>query len=167
MNISPFYIASFPTCCPHLLSLFASCLFNSTPPSPNTHLSPFRTLIYPSSSALPLPSLCTVINFSPSVSLSIFALSYFLSPSLSPTCGFALHPSVLLPSLPPFSSYPSLTYGFPLWFFVCLVLPRVHWGSLHVCVCLRDRDRETQSMYVCRLMDLPAWPCFCKCVCER
>ncbi len=60
-------------------------------------------------------------------------LSHFLSDFL-PHMWFC-SPSLAAPSLPLLLfSHPSLTYGFSLWVCVCLVLPRVHWGSLPMCV---------------------------------
>lgn len=97
------------------------------------------------------PSLCWLPS-SPSLSLSVFALSF----PPPPTCGFALQPSVLFPSLSSSS-----------------VIPRSHMVSLSgsVCVwcypefsgapcsygCVFCRRRERDGVYVC--------VCVCRRVC--
>lgn len=148
-----------------------SCLPDGVPPSPSTRPSLSLSLIYPSSSALPLPlpsffslSLCTVIHFSPSVSLSIFTLSF------SPPHVVLL--SIPLYSLPPLPSPPLLSSLAHIWFLsLDLCVFGVTQSSLglpaHMCVCVTGRDRETEWVYVCRLTGLPAWACFCFCVLGR
>lgn len=79
---------------------------------------------------------------------SISALSF--SP---PTCGFALHPSVR----PLLHCHPSLTYGFPLQVCVCLVLPRVQWGSPLICMCVLQTTIERWRVCVCTSAGLWAW----------
>lgn len=97
--------------------------------------------IHPSSSALPLASLLFSIPLRP----CLFPSSCFHSP---PTCGFALHPSVLFPSLSSSSVIPR-SHMVSLWICVCLVLPRVQWGSLLIWMCVLQTEREMPSVCVC------------------
>lgn len=114
-----------------------SCLPNGAPPSADTRPPPSLTIIYPSSSALPLPllslSLCPSLRCYPFLSICVFFHLYSLifCPIFSPTCGFALHPSLLF-------SHPSLTYGFSLWICVCVWCYPEFTGApySYVCVCV-------------------------------
>lgn len=98
---------------------------------------------------LPYPSIFICPCFSPSLLFSIplrpclLPSSRFHSP---PTCGFALHPSVLFPSLS--SSVIPCSHMVSLWICVCLVLPRVQWGSLLIWMCVLQTEREMPCVCV-------------------
>lgn len=62
-------------------------------------------------------------------------------------------------SLPLLHCHPSLTYGFSLWICVCLVLPRVQWGSLLIRMCVFQTTIERWR--VC--MSAGLWACLCVC----
>lgn len=59
--------------------------------------------------------------------------------------------------LPLLHCHPSLTYGFSLWVCVCLVLPRVQWGSPLICMCVLQTTIERWR--VC--MSAGLWACLC------
>lgn len=84
-------------------------------------------------------------------------LSFIFSPHM-----WFCSSSLCTPSLPLLLfCHPSLTYGFSLWACVCLVLPRVHWGSLLILVCFADRDKETK----CVCLQAYGFACLGLCVC--
>lgn len=105
------------------------------PPSHNTRYLP--------SSALSLPLLSVSALFS----ISLCPVPSLLSFIFSPTCGFALHPSVLLPSLSSSSVIPH-SHMVSLFGSVCVWCYPEFTGApclIYVCFAARDRD----NMYVC------------------
>lgn len=157
----------------HLISLVSSVIRSVFPgrlPGHLHQLTPVYPLLLVLSIHLHLPflyplplSVSAVIHSSPSVSPSIFTLPHFLSPF--PHMWFC-SPSLCIPFLHLllFFSHPLLTYGFSLW--ICVwCYPEFTGAPAHMCVCFTDRDRETACVNVCRLTGLPAWACFCVCVC--
>lgn len=111
------------------------------PPSIHLHL-PSQ---YPA-----LPLWCFPFLF---VCVSFHLCSFIFSPHMwfcsSSLCTLSL-PLLLL-------CHPSLTYGFPLWVCVCLVLPRVHWGSPLVCIL----QTQIERWRVC--MSVGLWACLPVC----
>lgn len=110
----------------------------------------FSKSSFPSFPILPVRSLMSCILpllFSIPVFLSL--LFHFL-----PHMWFCSS-SLCTPALPLLHCHPSLTYGFPLRVCVCLVLPRVQWGSLLTCMCVLQTTIERWRVCVCRLMGSP------------